>query len=108
LTIVTERSAERAAQRAERKERIAREEAAEKEQKKAAIDTELQALMAKKAELDAPVEPKKEPVEEMGVSAEFLANFPCPPSFHMEGQFLVQDDEQLEVDKDIAYKLEYE
>jgi hypothetical protein len=107
LTIVTEQSVERAARRAERREQIAREEAAEKERKKAAIDAELQALMAKKAELDAPAEPKREPVEEMGVSAEFLADFACPPGFHVGGQFLVQDDKQPEADKDIKYELEY-
>jgi hypothetical protein len=83
---------ERAARKLERKEQIAREEVEEKERKrleterkKAAIDAELQALMAKKAELDASAEPKEEPVEEMVVSAEFLADFPCPAGFHMEG-----------------------
>jgi hypothetical protein len=59
---ITDRGLERAVRKAERRERIVREEAEEvernrleKEQKKAAIDAELQALMAKKAELNAPV-----------------------------------------------------
>ncbi|KAJ7318377.1 hypothetical protein DFH08DRAFT_819981 [Mycena albidolilacea] len=56
---------ERAVQKLERKEQIAREEAEKKEKEQATIDAEIQKLMAKKAELEAPVEPKKEPVEEM-------------------------------------------
>jgi hypothetical protein len=92
---ITDSSLKWAAWKAERRERIVREEAEEvernrleKERKKAAIDAELQALMAKKAELNAPVEPKMEPVEETGMSAGFLADFACLPGFHMEGQFL--------------------
>jgi hypothetical protein len=114
LAELQKRGSERVARKAERKERIAREEAEEKEKKrlemerkKAVIEVELQALMAKKAELKVPSEPKKELVEEMIVSAEFLAEFPCPAGFHMEGQYLVVD-EDSEVNKDINYELEYD
>ncbi|KAJ7355474.1 hypothetical protein DFH08DRAFT_803484 [Mycena albidolilacea] len=73
LGTITERGLERAAQKAKRRERITREDAerveraerdwAKKEQKKAVIEAELQALMAKKAKLEeAPVEPKMEPL----------------------------------------------
>jgi hypothetical protein len=113
LAELQKRRLERVARKLERKEQIMREEAEKKEKKrleterqKATIDAELQALMAKKAELDAPTEPKEEPVEEMAVSAEFLADFPCPPGFHMEGQYLVVD-ENSGVNADIDYELEY-
>ncbi|KAJ7794971.1 hypothetical protein B0H14DRAFT_3496503 [Mycena olivaceomarginata] len=114
LTKIKNRGLERAARKLERKEQIAREEAEKKEKKrleterqKAAIDAELQALMAKKAELNAPVELKEEPVEEMVVSAEFLADFSCPAGFHMEGGYLVVD-EDSEVNTNIDYELEYD
>ncbi|KAJ7352546.1 hypothetical protein DFH08DRAFT_805758 [Mycena albidolilacea] len=90
LGTITERGLERAARKAERRERITREDAErververdrmewdrmEKERKKAAIEAELQALMAKKAELEeAPMEPKTEPVEETAMSATFLTS----------------------------------
>jgi hypothetical protein len=115
LEAITERGLERAARKAERRERIVREDAeraekdrAEKEQKKAEINAELQALMAKKAGLEKPTKPKTEPVEETVVSATFLYDFVVPAGFHMEGQYLVQDDEQLEENKNINYELEYE
>jgi hypothetical protein len=76
------------------------------EWQKAAIETELQALMAKKAELNAPVEPKTEPVEEAAVSATFLYNFVAPAGFHLEGRYLVID-EDSEVNTNIDYELEY-
>jgi hypothetical protein len=63
--------------------------------------------MAKKAELEKPAEPKTEPVEETAVSAAFLYDFVAPAGFYMEGQYLVQDDEQPEENKNIEYKLEY-
>jgi hypothetical protein len=72
-----------AAQKLERKERITREEAEKKEKEWAAIDVKLQKLMAKKAELDTPAEPKKEPVGEMVPTAKFMAEFPCPPGWSM-------------------------
>ncbi|KAJ7347534.1 hypothetical protein DFH08DRAFT_960849 [Mycena albidolilacea] len=55
---IKKRGEERVARKAERREWVAREEAEEKERKQAAIDAELQALMAKKAELDKPQKPK--------------------------------------------------
>jgi hypothetical protein len=98
---------ERAARKLARKEQIAREEAEEKEKRRAAIDTKLQALMAKKAELDKPLEPKPEPVEEEAVSATFLSDFVAPPGFRLEGKYLVVD-EDSEANKDFEYKLEYD
>jgi hypothetical protein len=90
-----------------RREWIAREEAEEKEKERAAIDAELHKLMAKKAELDAPAELKKEPVEEMVATAEFMAEFPCLPSFHLERGYLVLDEES-DAHKDFEYELEYD
>ncbi|KAJ7349402.1 hypothetical protein DFH08DRAFT_959553 [Mycena albidolilacea] len=111
LDAITQWSLEWAARKAERRERVAREEAeraAEKERKKAELEAELQALMAKKAALEeTPVEPKTEPVEETAVSVDCLNNFVVPIGFHMEGQFLVQDDEVPEATKNIEYNLEY-
>jgi hypothetical protein len=98
---------ERAAQKLARKEQIAKEEAEEKEKRRAAIDAKLQALMAKKAELDKPLEPKLEPVEEEAVSATFLSDFVAPPGFCLEGKYLVVD-EDSEANKDFEYKLEYD
>jgi hypothetical protein len=49
----------------------------ETERKKAAIDAELQALMVKKAELDAPVELKTEKVEEVPLSCPILWRHPA-------------------------------
>jgi hypothetical protein len=97
------RGLERAARKQERKDRIAREDA----EKKAAIDAEIQKLMAKKAELEAPVEPKEEPVEGMVPLADFMATFPCLPSFRLVEGYLVIDEES-DAHKDIDYELEYE
>jgi hypothetical protein len=97
------RGEEQAARKKERKERIAREDA----EKKAAIDAEIEKLMAKKAKLDAPVEPKEEPVEGMVPAADFLATFPCPPGFNLVDGYLVIDEES-DAHKDVDYKLEYE
>jgi hypothetical protein len=101
-TELTKRGLERAAQKQERREQIAREEA----EKKAAIDAEIQKLMAKKAELEAPVELKKEPVEELVLSADFMATFPCPPGFHLVDGYLVINEES-DAHKDFDYELEY-
>jgi hypothetical protein len=92
-TALKNRGLERAARKLERKEQIAREEAEKKEKERAAIDAELQKLMAKKAELDAPAELKKEPVEEMVPTAKFMAKFPCPPGFRLEHGYLVLNEE---------------
>jgi predicted phage gp36 major capsid-like protein len=87
------------ARKAERRDRITREDMerverdrAEKEQKKAEIDAELQALIAKKAELEKPTEPKTEPVEETAASSGW-SDFIAPHGWHLEGKYLVQDDE---------------
>jgi putative protein kinase ArgK-like GTPase of G3E family len=105
-TALKNRGLERVARKLERKEQIAREEAEKKEKERAAIDAELQKLMAKKAELNAPAEPKKEPVEEMVPSAEFMATFPCLPGFNLVDGYLVIDEES-DVHKDFDYELEY-
>jgi predicted phage gp36 major capsid-like protein len=84
--------------KAERRKRIAREDAeraredaervesdkVEKEWKKATIDTELQVLMVKKAELNTPVEPKTEPVEETAASSSGGADW-FPPQGRVFG-----------------------
>jgi hypothetical protein len=61
--------------------------------------------MAKKAELDAPAEPKKEPVEELVPLAEFMATFPCPPGFHLVDGYLLINEES-DTHKDFDYELE--
>jgi hypothetical protein len=94
---------ERAARKQECKDQIVREDA----EKKAAINAEIQKLMAKKAELEAPVEPKEEPVERMVPSADFMATFPCPPGFKLVDGYL-EIDEESEVNKDVDYELEYD
>jgi hypothetical protein len=113
LTEIKNHGLEWAARKLERKEQIAREEVEKKEKKrleaerqKAPIDAELQALMAKKAELNAPMELKTEPVEEVAVSAT-LCNFVAPAGFHLERQYLVVD-EDSEVNTNIEYELEYD
>jgi hypothetical protein len=63
--------------------------------------------MVKKADLNAPVEPKKEPVEEMVPLAKFMATFPCPPGFNLVDGYLVIDEES-DAHKDFDYKLEYD
>jgi hypothetical protein len=81
----------------------------ENEQEKATIDTKPQALLAKKAELEQPskpAEPKLEPVEETVASSVWWGNFVAPIGFHLEGEYLVQDDEEP-VAKNIEYELEY-
>ncbi|KAJ7352240.1 hypothetical protein DFH08DRAFT_805517 [Mycena albidolilacea] len=100
------RGEEQAARKKERKERAAREEAEKKAREQAAIDAEIQKLMVKKAELNAPVEPKEEPVEGMVPSADFMATFPCPPGFRLVEGYLVIDEES-DAHKDIDYELEY-
>jgi hypothetical protein len=105
------------AQRAERKEWITKEDAErakrekeEKERKKAAIEAELQALIAKKAKLEEgsskPTEPKTEPVEETAAPSGW-SDFIAPIGWHLEGKYLVQDDEEPEANKNIEYELEY-
>jgi hypothetical protein len=101
------RGLERAARKQERKEWIAREDAEKKAKEQAAIDAEIQKLMAKKAELDAPAEPKEEPVEGMVPSADFMATFPCPPGFRLVEGYLVMDEES-DAHKDFDYELEYD
>ncbi|KAJ7356542.1 hypothetical protein DFH08DRAFT_953881 [Mycena albidolilacea] len=88
---IKKRGEERAAQKAERREQIAREEVEEKERKRAAIDAELQALMAKKAELENPQKPKLEPVEET-IELSNSGVFQVLAGFHIEGDYLVLDD----------------
>ncbi|KAJ7334226.1 hypothetical protein DFH08DRAFT_814250 [Mycena albidolilacea] len=88
---IKKRREERAARKVERKEQIAREEVEEKERKRAAIDAKLQALMAKKAELDSPQKPKLEPVEET-IESSSSEVFQVLTGFHIEGNYLVVDD----------------
>jgi hypothetical protein len=97
----------RGLERAARKEQIAWEDVEKKEKEQAAIDAEIQKLMAKKAELDAPAEPKEEPVEGMVLSANFMATFPCPPGFRLVEGYLVMDDES-DAHKDFDYELDYD
>jgi hypothetical protein len=52
------------------------------------------------------VEPKTEPVEEAAVSATFLYDFVVPADFHLEGRYLVIN-EDSEVNTNIDYELEY-
>jgi hypothetical protein len=106
-TALKKRGLEWAARKQERKEQIAREDAEKKEKEQATIDVEIQKLMAKKAELDAPTEPKEEPVEGMVPSADFMATFPCPPSFQLVEGYLVIDEES-DAHKDFDYELEYD
>ncbi|KAJ7303051.1 hypothetical protein DFH08DRAFT_977254 [Mycena albidolilacea] len=88
---IKKRGEERAARKAERRERIAREEAEKKERERAAIDAELQALMAKKAALENSQKPKPEPVEET-IESSSSDVFQVPTGFHIEGDYLVLDD----------------
>jgi hypothetical protein len=97
------RGLERAARKQEWKEWAVREEAEKKAREQPAIDAEIQKLMAKKAELDAPVEPKEEPVEGMVPSADFMATFPCLPSFNLVDGYLVIDEES-DAHKDVDYE----
>jgi hypothetical protein len=106
-TELKKRGLERAVQKQERKDRITREDAEKKAKEQAAINAEIQKLIAKKAELDAPVEPKEEPVEGMVPSADFMAMFPCPPGFNLVDGYLVIDEES-DAHKDFDYKLEYD
>jgi hypothetical protein len=103
VTELEKRGLERAARKQQRKDQIAWEDV----EKKAAIDVEIEKLMAKKAELDAPVEPKEEPVEGMVPAADFMATFPCPPGFNLVDGYLVIDEES-DAHKDVDYELEYE
>jgi hypothetical protein len=102
-SVLKKRGLEHAARKQERKDRIVREDA----EKKAALDAEIQKLMAKKAELEGPAEPKEEPIEEEAVSATFLYDFVAPPGFRLEGKYLVID-KNSEANKDFEYELEYD
>jgi hypothetical protein len=117
MDTITARGLEQAARRAERKEQVVREDAErvkrekeEKERKKAAIKAELQAFMAKKAELEEglskPTEPKTELVEETAAPSGW-SDFIAPIGWHFKGKYLVQDDEEPEVNMNIEYELEY-
>ncbi|KAJ7323998.1 hypothetical protein DFH08DRAFT_969004 [Mycena albidolilacea] len=88
---IKKRGEERAARKAERREQIVREEVEKKERERAAIDAELQALMAKKAALENSQKPKLEPVEET-IESSSSDVFQVPTGFHIEGDYLVLDD----------------
>lgn len=109
------KEAKRAARRVEYEWQLAEEAAknkAEEEEnarKKAAINAELEALLAKKAELEElsnPMEPKPEPVKET-VSSSGWGSFVVPIGWHIKGEYLVQDNKEPEAMKDFKYELEY-
>jgi hypothetical protein len=91
-------------------ERVEREKE-ERERKKAEINTELQALMAKKAELEEgsskPAELKTELVEETAASSGW-SDFIAPIGWHFKCEYLVSDDKVPEANKNIDYELEYD
>ncbi|KAJ7720736.1 hypothetical protein B0H14DRAFT_3625492 [Mycena olivaceomarginata] len=103
---IVEKSKEWAAWKAERRAAataLAEEEAAEEAEKKkakeekvwkkAAIDTELTALIARRAKLEAPSKPKETKPEPRKAALLTSDKFVAPPGWHIEGKYLIEDEE---------------